>query len=83
MAISSQDVFLNIAGGMKVVEPAMDLSVALAVASSFREAALDPHTLVLGELGLSGEVRAVSQIGPRLAEAERLGFGRRSCPTAT
>lgn len=74
MAISSQDVFLNIAGGIKVVEPSIDLSVAIAVASSFREVPVDPKTMVLGELGLSGEVRAVSQIGPRIAEAARLGF---------
>ncbi len=74
MAISSQDVFLNIAGGIKVVEPSVDLAVAVAAASSFREVAVDPKTLVVGELGLSGEIRAVSQIGPRLAEAARLGF---------
>jgi DNA repair protein RadA/Sms len=80
MAVSSQDVFLNIAGGMKVLEPSVDLSVALAIASSFRESALDAHTLVLGELGLSGEVRAVSQMGPRLAEAARLGFKQAVIP---
>jgi DNA repair protein RadA/Sms len=80
MSISSQDVFLNIAGGIKVVEPSIDLSVAVAVASSFREVAVDPHTLVLGELGLSGEVRAVSQIGPRLTEAARLGFKQAIIP---
>lgn len=80
MAVSSQDVFLNIAGGIKVVEPSIDLSAATAVASSFRETAVDPHTLVLGELGLSGEVRAVSQIGPRLAEAARLGFKQAVIP---
>jgi len=74
MAISSQDVFLNVAGGIKVAEPSVDLAVAAAVASSFRDRPVDPKTLVLGELGLSGEVRAVSQIGPRLAEAARLGF---------
>lgn len=80
MAISSQDVFLNIAGGIKVLEPSIDLSVAVAVASSFREVAVDPHTLVLGELGLSGEVRAVSQIAPRIAEAARLGFKQAVVP---
>jgi DNA repair protein RadA/Sms len=74
MAVSSQDVFLNIAGGIKAVETPVDLSVATAIASSFREVAVDPHTIVMGELGLSGEVRAISQIGARLAEAARLGF---------
>jgi DNA repair protein RadA/Sms len=80
MTLSTQDVFLNIAGGIKVVEPSIDLSVAVAAASSFREVPVDPHTLVLGELGLSGEVRAVSQIGPRLAEAARLGFKQAIIP---
>ncbi len=80
MAISSQDVFLNIAGGIKVLEPSIDLSVAVAVASSFREVPVEADTLVLGELGLSGEVRAVSQIGPRLTEAARLGFKQAVVP---
>ena len=80
MAVSSQDVFLNIAGGVKVVEPSIDLSVAVAIASSFRDVAVDPHIIVLGELGLSGEVRAISQIGPRLTEAARLGFKQAVIP---
>lgn len=80
MALSTQDVFLNIAGGIKVAEPSIDLSVAVTVASSFREVAVDPKVIVLGELGLSGEVRAVSQIGPRLAEAARLGFEQAIVP---
>ncbi|MGH7739079.1 MAG: magnesium chelatase domain-containing protein, partial [bacterium] len=80
MALSTQDVFLNIAGGIKVVEPSVDLSVAVAAASSFREVPVDPHTVVLGELGLSGEVRAISQIEPRLAEAARLGFKQAIIP---
>lgn len=80
MALSTQDVFLNIAGGIKVMEPSVDLSVAVAAASSFREVPVDPHTVVLGELGLSGEVRAISQIEPRLAEAARLGFKQAVIP---
>ncbi|HET9870425.1 MAG TPA: DNA repair protein RadA, partial [bacterium] len=80
MALSTQDVFLNVAGGIKVEEPSLDLSVALAAASSFREIPLDPGTVVLGELGLSGEVRAVPQIEPRLAEAARLGFKQAVIP---
>jgi DNA repair protein RadA/Sms len=80
MGLSTQDVFLNIAGGIKVVEPSIDLSVAVAAASSFREIAVDPHTVVIGELGLSGEVRAISQIEPRLAEAARLGFKQAIIP---
>ena len=80
MAISSQDVFLNIAGGIKVAEPSVDLSVAVSVASSFREVPVETDSIVLGELGLSGEVRAISQIGPRLAEAARLGFKQAIVP---
>ncbi len=80
MALSTQDVFLNIAGGIRVMEPSIDLSVATAVASSFREVPVEADTLVLGELGLSGEVRAVSQIGPRIAEAARLGFKQAIIP---
>ncbi|HUO58307.1 MAG TPA: DNA repair protein RadA [bacterium] len=80
MALSSQDVFLNIAGGIKVAEPAVDLSVAVSVASSFREVPVETDAIVLGELGLSGEVRAISQIGPRLAEAARLGFKQAIVP---
>ncbi|HVM31949.1 MAG TPA: DNA repair protein RadA [bacterium] len=80
MALSTQDVFLNLAGGIRVQEPSVDLSVAMAAASSFREAPVDAHTVVMGELGLSGEVRAISQIEPRLAEAARLGFKRAVIP---
>ncbi len=76
LALSTQDVFLNIAGGIKVVEPAVDLAVALAIVSSFREVPVPRDTVVFGEVGLSGEVRAVSQIGPRVQEASRLGFKR-------
>ncbi|HVZ81052.1 MAG TPA: DNA repair protein RadA [bacterium] len=80
MAVSSQDVFLNLAGGIRVMEPSIDLSVATAIASSFRECSVGADTLVLGELGLSGEVRSVSQIGARLAEAARLGFKQAVIP---
>ncbi len=76
LALSAQDVFLNLAGGMKVVEPAVDLAVALSVASSFRDVPIPRDTVVIGEVGLSGEVRPVSQIGPRVSEASRLGFKR-------
>ncbi len=80
LAISSQDVFMNVAGGIRVVEPSIDLSAAVAAASSFREIPVPADVLVLGELGLSGEVRAVSQIGSRLAEAARLGFKQAVIP---
>jgi DNA repair protein RadA/Sms len=67
---------VNVAGGASLDEPAGDLAVAAAVLSSFRDVPLDERTLVLGEVGLAGEVRGVSQIEQRLAEAAQLGFRR-------
>lgn len=71
-----QDIFLNIVGGVKVMDPAADLGVALAVASSFLDKPIDPHVVVIGEVGLSAEIRSVSHIAPRIVEAEKLGFKR-------
>lgn len=68
------DAYVNIAGGMKVLEPAIDLGIAMAVTSSFKNRAIDDEMLVVGEVGLSGEVRAVSQIQTRVQEAKKLGF---------
>ncbi len=76
------DVFVNIAGGVRLDEPAADLAIVAALCSSARRVALDPHTLVFGEVGLAGEVRAVAQADLRLAEAERLGFRRCVLPEA-
>jgi DNA repair protein RadA/Sms len=70
------DLFVNVAGGMSLQEPACDLAVCTALVSSLRNLPLDPHTLVLGEVGLAGEVRAVGQVEPRLAEAAKMGFTR-------
>jgi DNA repair protein RadA/Sms len=77
------DLFVNVAGGLTVDDPAADLATVAALASSFREKAIPPRTLVLGEVGLAGEVRAVSQPEIRLAEAARLGFERALVPAAT
>lgn len=74
--VLSEDVFVNVAGGMRVAEPAIDLGVACAVASSARGRAVEPRTLVFGEVGLAGEVRAVSFADVRLSEASKLGFTR-------
>ena len=74
LKLAEQDVFVNVAGGVKIMEPAADLATALAVASSFREQPVEPTTIVLGEVGLAGEVRAVSQVEKRLREAARQGF---------
>jgi len=80
--VSNQDVYVNIAGGIKSDDPGMDLAVAAAVASSFRERELDSRTVAVGEVGLSGEVRAVSQIEKRIREAGKLGFTRILIPQA-
>jgi DNA repair protein RadA/Sms len=80
LSIPTHDVFLNVAGGIRIVEPAIELSAAVAVVSSLREVPVPPDVLVLGELGLSGEVRGVAQIESRLTEAARLGFKRAIIP---
>ncbi len=76
MSLANQDVYVNVAGGVKIIEPAIDLAIALAVASNFKEVPIDPETIVLGEIGLAGEVRAVGQMEKRLKEAGRLGFNQ-------
>jgi DNA repair protein RadA/Sms len=70
------DVFVSVAGGMKIVEPAIDLGILLAIASSFCNKAIDPDTIVIGEVGLGGEVRSVSRIESRIKEAILMGFKR-------
>jgi DNA repair protein RadA/Sms len=76
------DVFVNVVGGVRLDEPAADLAVVAALCSSARRQAVDAHTLVFGEVGLAGEVRAVAQAEVRLVEAERLGFRRCVLPEA-
>jgi DNA repair protein RadA/Sms len=70
------DVYANVTGGIRLLEPASDLGVVAAVASSYKDAAFDPQACAVGEVGLTGEVRSVDQIGKRLAEARRMGFTR-------
>lgn len=72
--LASQDVFLNVAGGLKLSEPAVDLGITMAIVSSLRDRALPSDTVVIGEVGLSGEVRSVPQLPLRLREAAKLGF---------
>lgn len=74
LQLGSHDVYASIAGGLRVVEPAADLGIALAIASSFRNVALPAQAAAFGELGLSGEVRAVGQAARRAAEARKLGY---------
>jgi DNA repair protein RadA/Sms len=76
LSLAGQDIFLNVAGGVRLSEPAADLGMALAVASSHLDRVIDPQTLVLGEVGLAGEVRAISQPDLRVREAAKLGFIR-------
>jgi DNA repair protein RadA/Sms len=78
--VLDRDVFVNVAGGLRLGEPAIDLGIACAVASSARGRALDAHTVVFGEVGLAGEIRAVPLCDQRLAEAARLGFRRAIVP---
>jgi DNA repair protein RadA/Sms len=78
--LGESDVFTATVGGMRIVEPAADLAVALAVASAARDFALPPDLVVLGEVGLAGEVRRVGGVRTRLAEAARLGFTRALIP---
>ena len=76
LVLSDQDIYVSVAGGAVLQEPAGDLSIAAALLSSFRDLPIEAGTLVLGEIGLAGEVRAVGQIDQRLAEAAQLGFTR-------
>ncbi len=74
LTLFDHDIFLNIAGGIRIDEPALDLGVVVALLSSFFEKTVEPTTAVCGEVGLAGEIRAVSQIEMRIQEADRLGF---------
>ena len=80
LSFSDHDVFVNVAGGVKLDEPAVDLGVALACASSFRDVPTDTSAVLIGEVGLGGEIRTVSQLEPRLKEAAKLGFERAVVP---
>ncbi|HUG42797.1 MAG TPA: magnesium chelatase domain-containing protein, partial [Acidobacteriota bacterium] len=74
--LMGSDVYVNVAGGLNLSEPAVDLPLVAAVASSFYDRPLPPDTVVIGEVGLAGEVRAVNQIHARVREAASLGFQR-------
>lgn len=77
MQMGSYDSYVNLAGGIKIVEPALDLAITAAIASSFRNQAIDPYTVVFGEVGLTGEIRAVTMAEKRVLEAAKMGF--KSC----
>ncbi len=82
LKLGAQDVFVNVVGGLKITEPAADLTVALAIASSFRNQPVADDMVIVGEVGLSGELRTVTQAPRRLHEAARLGFKRALVPDA-
>lgn len=83
LPLFNQDIYVNVVGGLRITEPAADLAVATAIASSFRNQRVDPNLVLVGEIGLSGELRSVSQIERRLGEATKLGFARALYPSAT
>ena len=74
--LSKQDVYVNVIGGIDVNEPAADLGIALAIVTCVRDVVFDPQTAIIGEIGLSGEIRAVNHIEKRINEAQKLGFKR-------
>jgi DNA repair protein RadA/Sms len=81
LSIGANDIYLNVAGGLRIAEPAADLAVAAALISALTQHAVPAETVVFGEIGLSGEIRAVSQTDARLKEAGKLGFARAVVPT--
>jgi len=80
LKLHEQDIFINVIGGLKVTEPAADLAMALAMASSYFDRPIPPDVVMMGEIGLSGEIRAVSQLALRLNEATKIGFKRAIIP---
>ena len=74
MHLMGYDIFMNVAGGVRVIEPAVDLAIVSAIASSFLDKPLSDGTVVIGEVGLTGEVRAIGQVDTRIAEAKKMGF---------
>jgi DNA repair protein RadA/Sms len=82
LQISSSDVFVSVAGGLKLSDPGIDLSLALAIVSNALNISLPPRSLVIGELGLSGEIRPVSSLDLRIKEAQRLGFEKIVVPAS-
>ena len=83
LPLSGFDAYVNVAGGIRLNEPAMDLALVLAVISSYKDIPVPEKTIVFGEVGLSGEVRAVSMAQQRVQEAKRLGFSRVILPKSS
>src|SRR5699024_7114613 len=79
LMLQNQDAYIKVAGGVKLDEPAIDLAIAVSIASSFRDQPTNPEDIFIGEVGLTGEVRRVSRIVQRVQEAAKLGFKRVIC----
>ncbi|NIR50844.1 DNA repair protein RadA [candidate division KSB1 bacterium] len=80
LRIGGQDVFVNAAGGVRIDEPAADLGILVSIASSFKDQIVDPRAVIIGEVGLGGEIRTIPQIDKRIDEATKLGFKRAVIP---
>lgn len=78
--LGGMDMFINVVGGLRIIEPAVDLGIITAIASSLKDIPIDPKTFVFGEVGLSGEIRAVTQAEARIKEASKIGFKRAIIP---
>jgi DNA repair protein RadA/Sms len=76
LGLGTHDVFVNIAGGIKIDEPAVDLGIATSITSSLRDTPVDSGSVAVGEIGLGGEIRTIGQIDKRVQEAAKLGFKR-------
>jgi len=83
LKLSEYDAYVNITGGMRMNEPAVDLGIVMAIVSSYKDKPIDEHLFCFGEVGLSGEVRSVSQTDQRIAEARKLGFDKCILPKAS
>jgi DNA repair protein RadA/Sms len=82
LAVGNHDVYVNVVGGFTLEEPAIDLGVAAAIASSYREKVIPPDVALIGEVGLAGELRAISRLSLRVREAAKLGFKRCIIPSS-
>jgi len=83
MNLSGLDIFMNVTGGVKIVEPAVDLAIAAALASTFLDKPVDKETTLIGEIGLTGEIRAVGHVQARIKEASKMGFTKCLVPSST
>lgn len=82
LSLQNCDIFINVTGGLKLQEPASDLAVVCAIASSFKEEVINSETIILGEIGLTGEIRGINNITNRLIEAQKMGFAKAIIPSA-